>query len=73
MTVLYRRRDWRRQWLLQEKRRWIVEMRLGKTGDATLDGGAGAGADGATPKLPQLGASPRLSNGLATETIATPR
>ena len=52
----------RRQWLLQEKRRWLVEMRLGKTADA-ISGIA------SSPKLPPLA----LSGGANVDTVATPR
>mmetsp|Transcript_72206 Transcript_72206/g.191929 ORF Transcript_72206/g.191929 Transcript_72206/m.191929 type:complete len:679 (+) Transcript_72206:121-2157(+) len=51
----------RRQWLLQEKRRWLVEMRLGKTADAVS-------GPTSSPKLPPL-----LSGGANIDTIATPR
>jgi len=57
----FRSQGERRQWLLQEKRRWLVEMRLGKAGDAY------SGAT-SSPRLPPL-----LSNGAQVDTIATPR
>ena len=54
----------RRQWLLQEKRRWLVEMRLG-------------GAEGITPpspsKLPPIPPGGQLSNGMDLNTLVSPR
>ena len=58
----FRSQSERRQWLLQEKRRWLVEMRLGKTADA-ISGIA------SSPKLPPLA----LSGGANVDTVATPR
>jgi len=56
----------RRQWLLQEKRRWIVEMRLGHS----LQDPAAPDIQMPT-KLPPVAS--RLSNGMQLDTIATPR
>eukprot|EP00965_Chrysotila_dentata_P015829 524251-Pleurochrysis_carterae.AAC.1 len=54
----------RRQWLLKEKQRWLVEMRLGKPpSDAEADIGS---------KLPQLPGQARVA-GMSLDTIATPR
>jgi len=52
----------RRQWLLQEKRRWLAEMRLGKPSTAEVAGVL------SPPRLPPL-----LSSGASLDTIATPR
>ena len=56
----------RREWLLQEKRRWLVEMRLGGPGNAAE---TPTSIQAPTPsKLP-----PIMSNGTDLATLATPR
>jgi len=55
----------RRQWLLQEKRRWLVEMRLGKSAPDAVSGTV------SSPRLPPL--DNKLSSGANMDTIATPR
>ena len=55
----------------QEKRRWIVEMRLGHTMPAAA--GISTADDVGNTKLPPLGAPRVLSSGAQLDTIATPR
>jgi len=56
----------RRQYLLQEKRKWLVEMRLGGGGD-----GGEIPTPSKLPPIPSGGAA--LSNGTDLATLATPR
>jgi hypothetical protein len=59
----------RRQWLLQEKRRWLVEMRLGAAEQAT-----GAIQAPTPSKLPPIGpGGAMLSNGMDVAALVTPR
>jgi len=67
----FRSQSVRRQWLLQEKRRWLVEMRLG--GPGAPDGGAAQTAvPGKLPPIPAAGGA-TLSTGVDVATLATPR
>ena len=50
----------RRQWLLQEKRRWLVEMRLSGSADAET-------------RLPPIPPGQQLSNGMDVNAIVSPR
>lgn len=50
----------RRQWLLQEKRRWLVEMRLSASADADT-------------KLPPIPPGQQLSNGMDLNSMVSPR
>lgn len=70
----FRSQSERRQWLLQEKRRWLVEMRLGKNMTDGLGGPAlqGGSSPATLPPLSGRGGGV-LSNGMAMDTLATPR
>ena len=57
----FRSQSDRRQWLLSEKKKWLVQMRLGGQEMAAAQAGAQS-------KLP-----PILSNGMDVNTVATPR
>ena len=57
----------RRQWLLQEKRRWLIEMRLGGLGSDSQQVAS-------APKLPPIPpAGHQLSNGMDLNALVTPR
>ena len=66
----FRSQSDRRQWLLQEKRRWLVEMRLGGGGNPA-EASIPAPTPSKLPPIPAGGAA--LSNGIDLATIATPR
>jgi hypothetical protein len=64
----FRSENERRQWLLNEKRKWIVEMRLGHA--------LPEGDEKAVDKLPPIsshGHGHVLMSGAALDTVATPR
>ena len=65
----FRSQSDRRQWLLQEKRRWLVEMRLGGGSDQSQ--GIQPPTPSRLPPIPQ--GSMALSNGANLATLATPR
>ena len=66
----FRSQSDRRQWLLQEKRRWLVEMRLGNIQPEPA---------AAVSRLPPIspaaggGGGATLSNGMNVDALATPR
>ena len=66
----FRSQSDRRQWLLQEKRRWLGEMRLGGGGNPA-EASIPAPTPSKLPPIPAGGAA--LSNGIDLATIATPR
>ena len=77
----FRTHSERRSWLLQEKRRWLVEMRLGKNVGAMAEA-LSSPRDSRLPPLDQelqhelqLGqhTKPMLSSGMNLDTLATPR
>merc|ERR1712054_56605 len=59
----------RRKWLLEEKRRWMVQMRLGKM-DAY---GALPDVASSQPFLPPIRDDVELHSGMSLDTLATPR
>ena len=64
----FRSQSERRQWLLQEKRRWLVEMRLGNAPPEP------AAATVEPTKLPPISpAGTTLSSGMRVDALVTPR